>query len=68
MDFWQRHREMEQPLRVWLSVVRRAERWTMADDKAVFAKASIGEMRRLWCRACGVGNLVEREPARSGGR
>jgi len=36
MDFWPRHREMEQPLRVWLSVVRR----TMAEDKAVFARAA----------------------------
>jgi len=40
VGFWQRHRETDQPLRVWLSVVRRAERSSMADDKAVFARAA----------------------------
>jgi mRNA interferase HigB len=41
VDFWQRYRETEQPLRDWLSVVRRADWSSMADVKAVFAKASI---------------------------
>jgi mRNA interferase HigB len=47
VDFWQRHRETEQPLRVWLSVVRRAEWSSMADVKAVFAKASIIDRERV---------------------
>ena len=41
VDFWQRHRETEQPLRDWLSVVRRTDWASMADVKRVFAKASV---------------------------
>jgi mRNA interferase HigB len=47
VNFWQRHREIEQPLRDWLSVVRRAEWSGMADVKAVFAKASIINRERV---------------------
>ena len=47
VDFWQRHRETEQPLREWMIVVRRAEWSSMADVKAVFAKASIINRERV---------------------
>jgi mRNA interferase HigB len=47
VDFWQRHRETEQPLRDWLSVVRCADWSSMADVKAVFAKASIIDRERV---------------------
>jgi mRNA interferase HigB len=47
VDFWQRHRETEQSLRDWLSVVRRAEWSSMADVKGVFAKASIINRERV---------------------
>jgi mRNA interferase HigB len=47
VDFWQRHRETEQPLRDWLSVVRRADWSSMADLKAVFTKASIINRERV---------------------
>ncbi len=41
VEFWRRDREMEPPLRDWLSVVRRADWSSMTDIKAEFAKASI---------------------------
>lgn len=41
MEFWHRHRETEQPLRDWLSVVRRADWSSMGDVTSVCAKASI---------------------------
>jgi mRNA interferase HigB len=47
VDFWQRHRETEQPLRDWLSVVRRADWSSMADLKAVFTKAGIINRERV---------------------
>ena len=47
VDFWRRHRETEPPLRDWLSVVRRAEWSSMADVKAVFARASIIDRERV---------------------
>jgi mRNA interferase HigB len=47
VEFWRRHRETEQPLRDWLSVVRRAEWGSMADVKGVFAKASIINRERV---------------------
>jgi mRNA interferase HigB len=47
VDFWQRHRETEQPLRDWLSVGRRADWSSMADVKAVFAKASTINRERV---------------------
>ena len=47
VDFWRRHRETEQPLRDWLSVVRRADWSNMADVKAVFGKASIINRERV---------------------
>jgi mRNA interferase HigB len=47
VDFWQRHWDTEQPLRDWLSVVRRADWSSMADVKAVFAEASIINRARV---------------------
>ena len=47
VDFWLRHRETEQPLRDWLSVVRRADWTTMADVKGVFAKSSVINRERV---------------------
>ena len=47
VDFWRRHRETEQPLRDWLSIVRRADWSSMADVKAVFARASIINRERV---------------------
>ena len=47
VDFWRRHRETEQPLRDWLSVVRRAEWASMAEVKGVFAKASVINRERV---------------------
>jgi mRNA interferase HigB len=47
VEFWWRHRETEQPLRDWLSVVRRADWSSMADVKAVFARASIINRERV---------------------
>jgi mRNA interferase HigB len=47
VDFWRRHRETEQPLRDWLSVVRRAGWSSMAEVKATFAKASIINRERV---------------------
>jgi mRNA interferase HigB len=47
VEFWHRHRETEQPLRDWLSVVRRAEWSSMGDVKSVFAKASIINRERV---------------------
>ena len=47
VDFWRRHRETEQPLRDWLSVVRRADWASMADVKGVFAKASVINRERV---------------------
>ena len=47
VDFWRRHRETEQPLRDWLSVVRRADWSGMAEVKCVFAKASVINRERV---------------------
>jgi mRNA interferase HigB len=47
VGFWQRHRETEQPLRDWLSVVRRSDWSGMADVKAMFSKASVINRERV---------------------
>jgi mRNA interferase HigB len=47
MKFWRRHRETEQPLRDWLSLVRRADWSSMGEVKAIFAKASIIDRERV---------------------
>lgn len=52
-DYWRRHRETERPLRDWLSVARRADWLSMADVKAVFAKASIINHERVVFDICG---------------
>jgi mRNA interferase HigB len=47
VDFWDRHRETEQSLRDWFTVVRRADWSSMGDVKSLFAKASIINRERV---------------------
>lgn len=52
-EFWERHPEVEQPLRAWYHDARKADWRTPADVKRVHANASIVGENRVVFNICG---------------